>query len=76
MKHRLLVILIALDQMVFALLTLGGSKRAETISAAAWSMERDGKWQGKARPCIDWLASWAEADHCKTSWEGEQRYYK
>lgn len=44
MKPRLLRILIALDVFVFALLTVGGSKRNETISAAAWSLEIDGKW--------------------------------
>lgn len=73
MKLRLLRILIALDIFVFALLTLGGSKRNETISAAAWSLELDGKWQGRVfRPLIDWLMTRLERDHCLQSWLAEQ----
>lgn len=69
MKTRLLRILIAFDIFVFALLTLGGSKRNETISAAAWSLELDGKWQGRVfRPLIDWLFTCLERDHCQQSW--------
>ena len=73
MKTRLLRILIALDVFVFALLTLGGSKRNETISAAAWSLELDRKWQGRVfRPLIDWLFTKLERDHCLQSWLSEQ----
>jgi hypothetical protein len=73
MKTRLLRILIALDIFVFALLTLGGAKRNETISSAAWSLEMDRKWQGKLfRPTIDWAFSRLERDHCFQSWMAEQ----
>jgi len=74
MNSRILRILIALDIFVFALLTLGGSKRNETISAAAWSLEMDGKWQGKLfRPVIDWLFSRLQKNHCLECWLEEQR---
>lgn len=73
MKTRLLRVLIAFDIFIFALLTLGGSKRNETISAAVWSLELDGKWQGKFfRPMIDWLFTKLERDHCYQSWMAEQ----
>ena len=74
MRQRLLTILIALDVFVFALLTLGGSKRNETISAAAWSLEVDGKLLGRIfRPAIDWLMSPIEPRHCLTSWLCENK---
>ena len=68
-KTRFLCILIALDVFIFALMTLGASKRNETISAAAWSLEQDGKWQGRLfRPLIDGLFYFIEHDHCAVSW--------
>jgi hypothetical protein len=74
---RLLRILIALDILLFALLTLGSARRNETISAAAWSLEQDGKWQGRlSRPIIDWLLSWLEQDHCAVSWLTENQESK
>jgi len=75
MTLRILRILIALDIFVFALLTLGGAKRNETISAAAWSLEMDDKWQGKLfRPIIDFLFSLLQKDHCRKCWLEEQRW--
>jgi hypothetical protein len=66
------MILIALDVLIFAILCLGNVKRGETISAAAWSLELDGKWQGKLfRPIIDWLFTYIERDHCQVSWNIE-----
>jgi hypothetical protein len=71
--QRLLRILIALDVFVFSLATLGGSMRNETISAASWSLELDGKWQGKlARPVIDWLFCGLQKDHCRVAYEIER----
>jgi len=76
MKTRLLRILVAADIFAFALLTLGGAKRNETISAAAWSLEQDGKWQGKLfRPLIDWLLGWLEKNHCHKAWLAERHTY-
>lgn len=62
----LLQILIALDQLVH---TLIGGKADETLSAAAWRWERDGKrsWPRKA---IDTLFFWQEA-HCYESYISE-----
>jgi len=74
MTARILRILIALDIFVFALLTIGGSRRNETISSAAWSLELDGKWQGKLfRPVIDFLFRPLQKDHCRKAWLVEHR---
>lgn len=76
MQQRLLRVLIALDIFVFALVTFGGAKRNETISAAAWVLEQDGRWQGKlARPVIDWIMTWVEREHCRVSWIVEKDKY-
>lgn len=76
MKQRLLTVLIALDIFVFALFTLGHCKRGETISAALWSLEQDGKWQGRLmRPAIDALLRWLEPDHCQVSYFSEKDLY-
>jgi len=79
MAARILRILVALDIFVFALLTLGGAKRNETISAAAWSLELDDKWQGRVfRPVIDWLLAPLEYNHCHRAWlaENKQKLYE
>lgn len=69
MKQRLIIIIVALDVLAFALLTLGNCKRDETISSAAWSLEQGGKWQGKLfRPIIDWLMKWEGPNHCHRAW--------
>lgn len=70
--RRLLNILIALDQLLFCLLTLGGSNPDETMSAAAWRLEKAGRWQGKLfRPLID-ILFFFQKDHCKKSARAEQ----
>lgn len=69
MKQRLINILVAMDILAFALLTLGNCRRDETISSAAWSLEQDGKWQGKLfRPVIDWLMKWEGPNHCRRAY--------
>jgi len=46
----------------------------ETISAAAWRMEQQGKIAGKLlRPFIDFLFSPLEKDHCFVSFEAERK---
>ena len=67
MKRRVLNLLIATDQWVFCFLTLGLSNPDETMSSAAWRMERDGKFFGFTRPLIDALF-WFDPDHCKNSY--------
>ena len=72
MKQRLLNLLIAVDQLLWVVFTLGKGHPDETISAAAWRMERQGKWAGRIlRPLIDVLFWPLERDHCRKSFESE-----
>lgn len=65
-------ILVALDIFLFAVVTLGRSKRNETASSAAWSSAQDGRILGLLfRPLIDGLFYFVERDHCRTSWMNE-----
>lgn len=74
MKQRIFNLLIALDQLAWVIVTLGKGKPDETISAAAWRMEQEGKLAGRVlRPIIDWIFRPLERDHCRTSFEAEQR---
>lgn len=50
--------LIWLDVQILRIVTFGRSRPGETISAAAWSLYQDGKWQGKLLvPIIDFSSS-------------------
>lgn len=70
---RTLTILIAIDVFVSRMVTLGNCKPGETISAAAWSLEQDGKWQGRLfRPLIDALLFF-DKNHCAESHIGDLR---
>lgn len=74
MKQRILHLLIAIDQLAWVLVTLGKGHPDETISAAAWRMEQQGKIAGKLlRPLIDLLFRPLERDHCRRSFESELR---
>ena len=74
LRQRILNILIALDQLAWVVLTLGKGSPDETISAAAWRMEQQGKLAGRIlRPLIDFLFSPLERDHCRLSAESEQK---
>lgn len=73
MKHRLLNLLIAIDQLAYVLLTLGYGNPDETMSSAAWRMEQKGRFFGFFRPVIDALFRPLEKDHCRKAWEAEQR---
>lgn len=77
--RRILNLLVALDQFVHVVFTLGNAAPDETISAAAWRLEQSGRWQGKIlRPLIDFLFRPIEKDHCYKAWlaeiNGTQRY--
>ena len=73
MNRRLLNIAIAFDQLAWVLLTLGNGLPDETISAAAWRMESQGKRAGIwLRPLIDTLF-WFDPDHCKSAYNSELR---
>ncbi|MEY4075066.1 MAG: hypothetical protein RJA29_2423 [Pseudomonadota bacterium] len=72
MKQRILNILIAFDQLAWVLLTLGRGHPDETISAAAWRMEQEGKLPGRIlRPLVDLLFRPIEKDHCYKAWLSE-----
>ena len=73
MKQRLLHIGIAVDQLLYVLLTLGAGSPDETLSAAAWRTERAGKWLGRVfRPLIDALFWPFERNHCRAAFESEK----
>ena len=73
MKQRLLHIGIAVDQLLYVLLTMGAGSPDETLSAAAYRTERDGKWLGRVfRPLIDALFLPFERDHCRAAFESEK----
>ncbi len=72
MKRRLLHLLIAIDQLAWVVLTLGNGSPDETISAAAWRMEQQGKIAGRIlHPLIDALFRPLERDHCRLSHKSE-----
>ena len=73
LKVRLFNVLVALDQLAWVVLTLGKGHPDETISAAMWRMEQEGKIAGRAlRPIIDWISRPLEKDHCYLSWLSEK----
>ena len=72
MRRRILNLLIALDQLAWVILTLGNGMPDETISAALWRMESQGKRAGIwLRPLIDTLF-WFDPDHCLSAWQSER----
>lgn len=74
LKDRLLNILVAIDQLVWCVCTLGAGYPDETISAAAYRMELQHKRFGKiVRPVIDWLFIFfsGQKQHCFKSWVAE-----
>jgi len=71
-KRRLLNIAIAFDQLAWVLLTLGNGLPDETISAAAWRMESQGKLAGRLfRPVVDALFFF-DQNHCLSAWQSER----
>lgn len=70
MKSRVLNILIALDKLIYQLITLGYGSSWDTISSAAYRMEQKGRLVGKlSRPVIDWVFSkFGNERHCFKSY--------
>jgi hypothetical protein len=69
--QRILNILIAFDQLVYTVVTLGYGMPDETLSAAAWRTEQLDRFGGKLfRPLIDMLF-WFDPEHCKGAHESE-----
>lgn len=72
MKRRILNILIALDQLAWVMLTFGNGMPDETISAALYRMETQGKWAGRLfRPIVDALFFF-DPNHCLKAWCAER----
>jgi hypothetical protein len=72
MRKRILHLLIAIDQLLWVVITLGAGYPDETISSASYRGEQKGNPFGKvARPVIDWLFYPIEKDHCRLSYEAE-----
>lgn len=71
MRTRILNIAIAFDQFIFSILTLGSSAPDETMSAAAYRLEQQGKLAGRIfRPLIDTLFFF-QPHHCRLAHESE-----
>lgn len=71
MKRYFQNILIGLDQFIWTLLS---GDPDETISAAMWRLETDGKaLAGPVRRAIDWIALkvFRQKDHCQTAYASE-----
>lgn len=65
-----------LDIKVLWLVTFGRSRPGETISAAAWSLYQDGKWQGKVLvPVIDLMFKPWMDDHCRKAYFWQKHLY-
>ena len=67
----MLNILIALDQFLFCLFTLGKSSPDETFSAACWRWEKGGKLRGRILRRVVDATFFFDTEHCKKSWESE-----
>lgn len=73
MRQRFLNLLIALDQFLFSVVTLGGAMPDETASAAAWRGEQLGHLLPRFfRPLIDTLFFFDD-DHCEKAYRAEER---
>lgn len=74
LKRRILNILIAGDQLMYSLLTLGAAGPDETASAGAYRLELKGRLAGKFfRPLIDGVFRllFRQSHHCKKSFQAE-----
>lgn len=72
MRRRLLNILIAIDQFIYVLLTLGHGSPDETLSAAAYRLWLRDQWGGRYfKPAIDTLFLPIQRDHCKHAYRAE-----
>lgn len=78
-KQRLFNILIALDQLFGALVTLGAAYPDETPSSYAYRLDQDGKVFGRLfRPAIDFVfyCLLGDVNHCQTAYESERKRYQ
>lgn len=74
LKHWLVQLFIAVDQLLNVLITPGqrGAWADETLSSRAWRMEQKGKIAGRVlRPLIDKIM-FLERDHCRRAFLAER----
>jgi hypothetical protein len=72
LKRRWLNFLISFDQFIYSIITLGNAAPDETMSAGAYRLEQQNRWQGKVfRPFIDWLFTYIQTEHCKKAYYAE-----
>jgi hypothetical protein len=67
--NYILRVLIALDQFINVAICNG--EPDETMSSAAYRMERDGHFWGFMRKVIDFLFYPLQRDHCRAAYESE-----
>ena len=70
MNPRIKNLLIAADQLIYVVITLGAGMPDETMSAAAYRMELAGNPAGFLRGVIDTLL-WFDPDHCHQAYLSE-----
>lgn len=65
LRLRATNLFVAVDQLCWVLVTLGHGAPDESISAALYRMELQGKWAGRLlRPVVDVLLHPLGPDHC------------
>ena len=70
---RIFNLAVAIDQLVYVLMTMGAGHPDETLSAAAWRTEQTGKLGGRIfRPVIDLIFLPLEREHCRKAYEAER----
>ncbi len=74
---RSFIIILAMDHMILAIVTLGNCKPYEMISSALWLLDANGKFFGRTlRPIVDLCLSPRTRDHCYQSYVWQQHIYK
>lgn len=76
LKQRIFNAIVVADQTAHSIITFGDSYPDETMSSAAWRMEKEGRFFGFTRPLIDKIFSFWEQDHCKSSYFSEVRRFQ
>lgn len=74
-KRRILNILIAFDQLIWVLISLGAGHPDETISSAMYRYEKKGLKIGLImRPCIDriFMLLFKDKNHCRKAYLSEK----
>lgn len=74
MKKRILNLLIAVDQLIWVIITLGSGSPDETISSATYrGWLNNNRVALIAKPVIDFLFLPVERNHCRESYIAEKK---